>query len=607
MKPLPSRNIHECRGCRPAHCLHGMDQRLPSCTEQQVALPTLKCKFLPVLFCMHLCASGRYMTVMTPVINSLQQHIAATTASEPASPDDASFRQEIIPQLSGTIPLLPVSPGDSPVLCSKPTLAGTSLHHNMRGVSLSTGASTRCPEPQRRADVCMWVCRRCAELLQSLRQPPQELLKLATKGELSEDSEDSEDASDNPAAAPASKQPGGKRVTTAAVGQAKQPVDGGWPLLRQLRQQLQQHLRRRQHLQLASVAPQLSKLRNTAIPLPADDTTANMLPALPLKAALDRYAASEPADGGTTDIAGASVLLAATGAHAAAAEEGRTADPGSSGGGGSSSWLCIAAFDKQVAVLPTKTRPKRLLMLASDGSVHAFLLKGRDDLRVDERLMQFMQASNALLAGQEAATGAAAAAPASAGAAAVAAGHTPVSAAAAAVAGWSGGRRVPLRMRPYSITPFGRRAGLVQWVRHTTSLYGLFRNWQQCTAERYQAVAAAKRDAAAATAATAAAASAPVAGSGPGERQSEKQPPAAGSAAALKGAADGGSSSVPMPLIVAASRPPDAFYARLLPALQAAGLPVGSARSSWPASKGGGPFVVVCACVDHPAACACLL
>lgn len=147
---------------------------------------------------------------------------------------------------------------------------------------------------------------------------------------------------------------------------------------------------------------------------------------------------------------------------------------------------------------------------------------------------------------------------------------------------------MPLRVRPYSITPFGRRAGLVQWVRHTTSLYGLFRNWQQCTAERYQAVAAAKRDAAAAAAAaTAAAASAPVAGSGPGERQSERQPPAAGSAAAAKGAADGGSSSVPLPLIVAASRPPDAFYARLLPALQAAGLPVGSARSSWPASKAG--------------------
>jgi PI-3-kinase-related kinase SMG-1 len=432
-----------------------------------------------------------------------------------------------------------------------------------------------------------------AELLLSLRQPPQELLKLATEGEQSEDSEDSEDASDNSAATAAAtdpKQPGGSKcgTTAAAAGQAGQPADGGWPLLKQLRQQLQQHLRRRQHLQLVSVAPQLSKLRNTAIPLPADDLTANMLPPLTLKAALDRYAASEPAAGSTADIAGASVLLAATGAGAAAAGEGGAAGTGSSGS--SSSWLCIAAFDKQVAVLPTKTRPKRLLMQASDGSVHAFLLKGRDDLRVDERLMQFMQASNALLAGQEAATGTAA----------TAAGHTPTSAAAAAVAGWSGGRRVPLRVRPYSITPFGRRAGLVQWVRHTTSLYGLFRNWQQCAAERYQAVAAAKRDAAAAAAA--ATTSAPAAGSAPGERQSEKQPAAAGSASsAAKGAAqDGGSSnsSVPLPLIVAASRPPDAFYARLLPALQAAGLPVGSSRSSWPASKDEGLCAVVVAAVD---------
>lgn len=43
----------------------------------------------------------RYNTVMTPVVTSLQQHIAALTASEPVSPDDANFRQEMIPQLTG--------------------------------------------------------------------------------------------------------------------------------------------------------------------------------------------------------------------------------------------------------------------------------------------------------------------------------------------------------------------------------------------------------------------------------------------------------------------------------------------------------------------------
>jgi hypothetical protein len=428
----------------------------------------------------------------------------------------------------------------------------------------------------------------CAELLESLKQPPDELLRLASGEEQSDDG-DSDDTSDDSAETPptatastsrSSKQP--VKATTATGVRAEQSTDsGGWPLLKELRQQLQQHLRRQQHLQLAAVAPQLSKLRNTAIPLPADDLTDDMLPPLPLKSALARYAASNTVSSTAGAVlegsAGASVLMSATGQVSTAAAEDPAASA-SSGSNSSSSWLCIAAFDKQVAVLPTKTRPKRLLMLASDGSIHAFLLKGRDDLRVDERLMQLMRASNALLATGDAC----------AGAAAGSAGQSPASAAAAAAAGWYGGRRnAPLRMRPYSITPFGRRAGLVQWVRHTTSLFGLFRSWQQCAAERYQAVAGAKRDAAAAAAAAAA-------GGAQGDRTGDKQLPA-GASAGAKGAADGGSAAVPLPLIVAASRPTDAFYARLLPALQAAGLPVGSARSSWPASK----CAVCCCCSLH--------
>jgi hypothetical protein len=78
------------------------------------------------------------MTVMTPVINSLQQHIAATTASEPVSPDDVSFRQEVIPQLSGKKD----TPGWlSHLLASLfrtaigQPLAGTALHRCRRSLS----------------------------------------------------------------------------------------------------------------------------------------------------------------------------------------------------------------------------------------------------------------------------------------------------------------------------------------------------------------------------------------------------------------------------------------------------------------------------------------
>jgi PI-3-kinase-related kinase SMG-1 len=428
------------------------------------------------------------------------------------------------------------------------------------------------------------ICACCyAALLDSLRQAPKDLLKLAS-GEQSDD-EDSEGATDDSSPATAvdsvkQQQQTKAASASAAADTADKAVDSsGWPLLKQLRLQLQQHLRRQQHLQLAAVAPQLSKLRNTAIPLPADDLTDVMLPPLPLRAALERYAtgATGPAAAAAGAGTGASALLAATGqitvGSTAAPGDADAASTAAAGDTNSSSWLCIAAFDKQVAVLPTKTRPKRLLLMASDGTVHAFLLKGRDDLRVDERLMQFIRASNALLSAEQDMLPAAAV---SQSAQALA----PASAAAAAVAGWLGSSKQPLRVRPYSITPFGRRAGLVQWVRHTTSLYGLFRSWQQCTAERYQAVAAGKRDAAAAAAAAAASAAA---ASGEGQ-QGERTGPAPTSDKAPDASA-GASAPVQLLLIVVASKPTDAFYARLLPALQAAGLPVGSARSSWPASK----------------------
>lgn len=319
--------------------------------------------------------------------------------------------------------------------------------------------------------------------------------------------------------------------------------------LKQLQQQLAQQLRQQHHLELATVAPLLAGLRDTAIPLPADDLTASTLPPLPLRAML----CGQGLNGGSSN---SSRTSAAAGAEVLASTA-------------AGSWLCIAGFDQTVLVLPTKTRPKRVRLLANDGSVHAFLLKGRDDLRVDERLMQFMRAANALLA-----------APVPAARGSTCSEATPTAADSAvegATAVCAGKVKRQLRVRPYSITPFGRRAGLVQWVRHTTSLFGLVRAWQAAAAERHHAVAAAKRDAAAAAAAAAGGSgdTAAAAGGGGGEE----------GAAAAGGGDASGSSGVVLPLMVAAARPADAFYARLLPALQAAGVPVGAPRSSWPAGE----------------------
>lgn len=391
---------------------------------------------------------------MSPVLAALQQHLASATAEAPGSPDEAAFRQDMLPKLQG--------------------------------------------------------------LLEQLKSPPAELLAVldeqqdhhsSTVGQLND--QDS------------------KKAAAAKGGISP----GGWAPLKELQQQLAQQLRKQQHLDLAAVAPLLASLRDTAIPLPADDLTDTTLPAVTLHAVLD-VTQQGP-------LPGAKLAAAAS----------------SSGGG---SWLCIAGFDKTVLVLPTKTRPKRLRLLATDGSVHAFLLKGRDDLRVDERIMQFMRTANTLLTAAEPQLGS------------------------------KMGKR--LRVRPYSITPFGRRAGLVQWVRHTSSLFGLVRNWQAAAAERYQALAAAKREAAAATAASASAAAgadgAAAPGAAAGGAGAQSSTGAAAAAAAAEAAVKDGNGSkdgVVLPLMVAAARPVDAFYARLLPALQAAGVPVGAPRSSWPA------------------------
>lgn len=60
--------------------------------------------------------------------------------------------------------------------------------------------------------------------------------------------------------------------------------------------------------------------------------------------------------------------------------------------------ITVSGFGPDVLVLSTKTRPKKLEMVGSDGQKYSYLLKGRDDLRMHHRLMQFVNAANSLLA-----------------------------------------------------------------------------------------------------------------------------------------------------------------------------------------------------------------
>lgn len=57
----------------------------------------------------------------------------------------------------------------------------------------------------------------------------------------------------------------------------------------------------------------------------------------------------------------------------------------------------IASFASKLTVISSKQRPRRLGIKGSDGKDYQFLLKGHEDLRQDERVMQLFSLVNDLL------------------------------------------------------------------------------------------------------------------------------------------------------------------------------------------------------------------
>jgi FKBP12-rapamycin complex-associated protein len=58
----------------------------------------------------------------------------------------------------------------------------------------------------------------------------------------------------------------------------------------------------------------------------------------------------------------------------------------------------IKSFNPQLSVFHTKQKPRKLTICGSDGFEYVFLLKGHEDLRQDERVMQLFGLVNTLLA-----------------------------------------------------------------------------------------------------------------------------------------------------------------------------------------------------------------
>ncbi|XP_030645489.1 serine/threonine-protein kinase SMG1 isoform X2 [Chanos chanos] len=105
--------------------------------------------------------------------------------------------------------------------------------------------------------------------------------------------------------------------------------------------------------------------------------------------------------------------------------------------------VTIQNVGNTITILPTKTKPKKLYFLGSDGKNYPYLFKGLEDLHLDERIMQFLSIVNTMFTkvNQQ---------------------ESPC-----------------FHARHYSVTPLGTRSGLIQWVDGATPLFGLYKRWQQ--------------------------------------------------------------------------------------------------------------------------------
>ncbi|XP_050301026.1 serine/threonine-protein kinase SMG1 [Anthonomus grandis grandis] len=106
--------------------------------------------------------------------------------------------------------------------------------------------------------------------------------------------------------------------------------------------------------------------------------------------------------------------------------------------------VTISHVSNVVSILPTKTKPKKLIFYGSDGQTYTYLFKGLEDLHLDERIMQFLSIANTMMAQN-----------------ADPSGHN------------------LYRARHYSVIPLGPRSGLISWVDGTTPVFALYKRWQQ--------------------------------------------------------------------------------------------------------------------------------
>lgn len=107
------------------------------------------------------------------------------------------------------------------------------------------------------------------------------------------------------------------------------------------------------------------------------------------------------------------------------------------------SYVKIESVFSSVEVITSKQRPRKITLKGSDGKNYLFLLKGHEDLRQDERVMQLFGLVNALLV------------------------RDPQT------------NKHDLKIQRYAISALSHNCGVVGWVPHSDTLHSLIRDYRQ--------------------------------------------------------------------------------------------------------------------------------
>ncbi|KIW08226.1 uncharacterized protein PV09_01154 [Verruconis gallopava] len=104
--------------------------------------------------------------------------------------------------------------------------------------------------------------------------------------------------------------------------------------------------------------------------------------------------------------------------------------------------ITIESFDPVATVIQSKQRPRKLVIRGSDGKDHKYLLKGHEDIRQDERVMQLFGLCNTLLANDNEC------------------------------------RKRHLNIQRYAAIPLSTQSGILAWVPNSDTLHVLIREYR---------------------------------------------------------------------------------------------------------------------------------